>query len=199
MTIIVVIFQKKTHHSCWVIFTTMKNKTQNLVLAIFFLLGFGWPLPSAQAQTYCPPGSCVPPCMQFEIQNCLTCTLNYVFGFVDGTTCGVNPGGAIPPQSSSLPPCVNPPILVTAPCMTEQCDGGNCICATAWYIVDQTVMPPFVDRWGDLRYIGSGGTTLPLVYDQIPFGGCPGCTSGKIKVTWTLGSGGMLRATVECD
>ena len=168
----------------------MKNKTKNLVLAILFLLGFGWPLPSAQAQTYCPPGSCVPPCtLQFEVVNDLPCPMNFVFGFVNGTTCGVNPGGMVPSGDT---------IILTAPCMSDQCDGGNCICATAWYIVDQTVVPPFVDRWGDLRYLGAGGT-LPLVYDKIPYGDCPGCPSGKIKVTWSIVGGGMLRATVACD
>jgi len=178
---------KKTHHSCSVIFTTMKNKTQNLVLAILFLLGFGWPLSTAQAQTYCPPGSCVPPCMQFEVKNDFpvgsNCTLRYVFGFVGGNTCGVNPGGFLVPGQIET---------VTAPCMYDQCDGGNCVCATAFYIADQSV-PTLIDYWG-------GISTASGSYSQIPYGDCGACGTGKIKVEWTTpGGSGLKRVTVSCD
>jgi hypothetical protein len=150
-----------------------------------------WSSSSLHGQSVCPPGSCVPPCMQFEIENCLPCTLHYVFGFVSGSTCGVNPGGAIAPNCTT--------VLVTAPCMHDQCDGGNCICATAWYIADQSV-PALIDWWGAIQTIGCSGGCLPVEYSQIPYGDCPGCTSGKIKVVWSNSSTpGLLKATVRCD
>jgi hypothetical protein len=164
----------------------MKNKTKNLVLAVLFLLGFGWPLPSAQAQTYCPPGSCVPPCMQFEVKNDFplgsNCTLRFVFGFVGGNTCGVNPGGFLVPGQIET---------VTAPCMYDQCDGGNCVCATAFYIVDQSV-PTLINLWGGTAQANGSFT-------QVPYGDCPLCTSNKIKVEWTTLPSGLKRVTVSCD